>query len=108
MDAAVHEGAEPTRDRIARLRTAIEWAFWVDANLRALRRRGSADADRQRGGQYEAADGELMPLSHRVFSLIEASTRTSPGLARVTAAGDQPRRETEPEIRLAQRQPCGE
>ena len=84
MYAPVHEGAEPTRDRIARLRTAIEWAFGFDANLRALRRRGPADAHRQCRGQCKAARGELMPLSHRVFSLSEASTRTSPGLALVS------------------------
>ena len=71
MEAPVHERAEPARDRIARLGTAIEWASWLDANLLLLRRcRGAADAHRHRGGEYKAACGELMPRSHRIFSSL--------------------------------------
>jgi hypothetical protein len=65
----IHERAEATRDRITRLRAAVEWPTWFDADLWILGwSRGSAKRHREHRGQQKTPHSELKSRFHAVLS----------------------------------------
>jgi hypothetical protein len=67
--APIHEHAEAARDRITRLRAAVEWPTWFDADLWILGwSSGSAKRHREHRGQQKTPHSELKSRFHAVLS----------------------------------------